>query len=175
MIASTKSTTLPSFFRVRRSFAGQMAEVDVTAAVSREMGRSESAGALRLAPGERVAVAVGSRVVTDLATIVAALVAELVRQGCEPFLVPAMGSHGGATPAGQEETLARLGITEQSTGALIRSQARVLEVARTESGLPVYADKLAARADAVIPVNRVTIVLIPPSAHLRPPAEVFLK
>ncbi|MCI0656826.1 MAG: DUF2088 domain-containing protein, partial [Acidobacteria bacterium] len=87
--------------------------------------------------------------------VIAALVEGLKRRGCEPFLVPAMGSHGGATPAGQETALERLGITQQTVGATIHSQGGVLEVARTDSGLPVFADRLAVSADFIIPVNRI--------------------
>jgi hypothetical protein len=107
------------------------------------------------APGARIALAVGSRGVGAMARVVAALAAELRGRGYEPFVVPAMGSHGGMTPEGQARTLELLGITEESVGAPVRSQGETLLVARTDSGLPVYADRLAAGADVIVPVNRI--------------------
>jgi hypothetical protein len=155
MTTSPPAAVLPLFFHARQTFAGQREETGIQAAVEREVRRLEPALAGRLGPGARVAVAVGSRGISDIAGIVAALVRELAQRGCEPFLIPTMGSHGGATPEGQEAALARLGITESSTGAPVRSQGRVLEVGRTDTGLPVYCDKLAASADAILPVNRI--------------------
>ena len=75
--------------------------------------------------------------------------------GAEPFVVPAMGSHGGATAEGQRVMLESLGITEESVGAEIRATMDTVEVARTPSGMPLYLDTNAAAADRILPVNRV--------------------
>ncbi len=75
--------------------------------------------------------------------------------GAEPFVVPAMGSHGGAVAEGQVAMLAGLGITPESVGAEIRATMETVEVARTPSGMPLYLDTHAAGADAVFPVNRI--------------------
>ena len=147
--------SLPRFLRVRQRFEGHPVEVEPAAAVERELERIAPALGRTVQPGASVAVALGSRGVARIVPVSAALVAGLRRRGYEPFVVPAMGSHGGGTPAGQEETLARLGITEASTGAPIRSRHEADLVARTDSGLPVYADRLAAAADAILPVNRI--------------------
>lgn len=74
--------------------------------------------------------------------------------GC-PFIVPAMGSHGGATAEGQVEVLKHLGITEETVGAPIYSSMDVVEIARTELGLPVYLDRIASEADGILSLNRV--------------------
>jgi hypothetical protein len=149
------TTSFPGFHLVRQPFGGQPVEEGIAISVERELARMDALPAGRMAPGASVALAVGSRGIADIVHVVAALVEGLKRRGCEPFLVPAMGSHGGATPAGQEATLERLGITHETVGATIRSQGGVLEVARTDSGLPVFADRLAVSADAIIPVNRI--------------------
>jgi hypothetical protein len=103
----------------------------------------------------RIAVAVGSRGIAQLATVVATTVAELRRAGTSPFIVPAMGSHGGATPAGQEQLLASLGVTAESVGAPVESSMDTVRLGPAEPGQDVYIDRLAASADAVLPINRV--------------------
>jgi hypothetical protein len=102
-----------------------------------------------------VAIGVGSRGLASLQAIVAATVTALKEAGCEPFIAPAMGSHGGATAEGQVAMLAELGITESSAGAPIRSSMEVVEVGRLPGGTPLYFDRLAMEADLVVPINRV--------------------
>jgi hypothetical protein len=109
----------------------------------------------RILPGARVAVAVGSRGIARLPEIVSALVAELRVAGARPFIVPSMGSHGGATPAGQQEVLRHLGITESSVGAPIESQMDTAVLGSTKDGMPVYMDRLAAAADGIVLVARI--------------------
>ena len=106
--------------------------------------------------GGTVALGVGSRGITSLPRIVAG-VADGVRDlGFEPIVVPAMGSHGGATAEGQREKLAALGVTEERVGCEIRSSMEVVQVGETpERGVPLYFDAIAADADAIVPVNRV--------------------
>lgn len=107
-------------------------------------------------PGSRVALAVGSRGIDRLAEVVAATVAELRHVGATPFIVPSMGSHGGATAEGQTQMLAQLGVTEESAGAPIRSSMETVCLGEVEDGVPVYFDRIAAtEADVVIPINRV--------------------
>ena len=118
-----------------------------------------------------VAVAVGSRGIAHLADIVTALVAGLRSRGLEVFVVPAMGSHGGGTAAGQQGVLAHLGITERTVGAPIRSGMEVAEIGSVASphghDVPVFMDAMAwSGADAVIPVNR-----IKPHTGFRGPVE----
>jgi len=120
----------------------------------------------RLRPGMRVAVAVGSRGVAEVADVVRAAVAALRHARVEPFIVPAMGSHGGATAQGQQEVLAELGITEEAVGAPIRASMEVVELARLPQGVPVCMDRHAYEADATLLVNRVK-----PHTDFRGPIE----
>jgi hypothetical protein len=109
-----------------------------------------------VAPGARIAIAAGSRGIANLVEILRAT-AEAVRGlGGEPFLVPAMGSHGGATAEGQVELLSGLGVTERAVGCPIRSSMEVVEVPGTgTSEYRVYMDHLAFESDGVIVVNRI--------------------
>lgn len=106
-------------------------------------------------PGMTVAVGGGSRGLTDRVGLLKGTIAGLRDLGAEPFVVPAMGSHGGATAEGQRYMLESLGMTEEAMGAEIRATMETVEVARTASGMPLYLDKHAASADRILPVNRV--------------------
>src|SRR5690606_15087122 len=106
--------------------------------------------------GMRVAIGGGSRGIDRIAEVIAATVAEVKRLGAEPFIVPSMGSHGGATAEGQKELLAHYGITEATVGAPIYSSMETVHLGEVEEGVPVFFDKIAAtQADVVIPINRV--------------------
>ncbi len=111
--------------------------------------------AARVKPAMRIAVAVGSRGVAELPLIVATVVGELKGLGAAPFIVPAMGSHGGATAAGQTAVLAGLGVTEASAGCPIVSSMEVVELGALANGLPVLIDRNAAQADGIVIINRV--------------------
>ena len=106
-------------------------------------------------PGMMVAVGAGSRGLAGRVELLRGVLAGLRALGAEPFVVPAMGSHGGAVAEGQVAMLAGLGITPESVGAEIRATMETVEVARTPSGMPLYLDTHAAGADAVFPVNRI--------------------
>jgi len=108
-----------------------------------------------LDPDARIAITAGSRGIHDKPAVLRAAVAELEDRGFAPFLFPAMGSHGGGTADGQVETLASLGITEESIGCEIRSSMDVEEVGEDAEGRPVYASVDAIEADAIVIVNRV--------------------
>lgn len=105
--------------------------------------------------GKSIAITVGSRGITDIIEIVSAMVRELKTLGAQPFIVPAMGSHGGATAQGQIDILAGYGITEESIGAPVRSSMDIIEVAQLEDGTPLYTDRLAYEADAIIIANKI--------------------
>lgn len=110
---------------------------------------------LPIRKGQRIAITGGSRGIADYVNLMKAAVAYIKGKGAIPFIVPAMGSHGGATAEGQVEVLRNLGITEESVGAPIISSMDVVEVARTELDLPVYIDKNAYEADGILLFNRV--------------------
>lgn len=105
--------------------------------------------------GMTVAVGAGSRGLSQRVELLRGVIQGLRDLGAEPFVVPAMGSHGGGTAHGQVEMLETLGITEDSVGADIRSSMETVEVARTPQGMPIYLDRHAACADRILPVNRV--------------------
>jgi len=106
-------------------------------------------------PGMSIAIAVGSRGVNRIADITRIVVEELKALKAEPFIVPSMGSHGGATAEGQVEVLRHLGVTEEGVGAPIRSSMEVNQIASLENGLPVYVDRFACQADGIVVINRV--------------------
>jgi nickel-dependent lactate racemase len=109
----------------------------------------------RLKPGAAVAVAVGSRGITNLQAIVGQVLDELRGAGAVPFIVPAMGSHGGATPEGQVELLGEYGITETRMQAPIRAAMEAERIGVTEDGVDVFFSAEALRADGVVVINRV--------------------
>ena len=109
----------------------------------------------RVRKGQRIAVTAGSRGIANIAGILATVVEEIRKTGGEPFIVPAMGSHGGSTPEGQVEVLCSLGVTEESVGAPIVSSMEVDPVGKLDGGVTVYLDRVALKADGVFVVGRV--------------------
>jgi len=103
----------------------------------------------------RIAIAVGSRGIAHIAQCVSTVVEELKKYGASPFIVPAMGSHGGATPEGQVEVLRSLGVTEEVVKAPIVSSLEVEEIGRLPDNYPVYVSRNALNSDGIVLVNRV--------------------
>jgi len=116
--------------------------------------------------GMTVAVGGGSRGLTGRVELLRGTIRALRELGADPFVVPAMGSHGGGTAVGQRDMLASLGVTAESVGAEIRSSMTTIEIARSPSGMPLYLDEHAASADVILPVNR-----IKPHTCFRGPVE----
>ena len=105
--------------------------------------------------GKRIAVAVGSRGVASLKETVATLCSWLKAQGAQPFIFPAMGSHGGATAEGQRKILQGYGVTEAAMGVEIRSSMETVHIGTTPEGFNVFMDRNAWESDGVVPVNRI--------------------
>jgi len=142
---------LPGWALVHRSLDATEIE-DVGAAVEAAMRSVARA----ISPGTRVAVAAGSRGIDRIDEVVAAAVRVVRAAGADVFVVPAMGSHGGATADGQLEVLASLGMTPQRLGCEIRASMDTVRLGEVEGGVPVYIDRVAyEEADAIVPVNRV--------------------
>ncbi|MBT2728863.1 DUF2088 domain-containing protein [Bacillus sp. ISL-75] len=120
----------------------------------------------KVQPGMEIAIAVGSRGLDRLVEITEVTVRFLKDLGAKPFIVPSMGSHGGATAEGQREVLAHLGVTEESVGCEIRSSMDVVKISELPNGLPVYVDKFASEADGIVVINRVK-----PHTAFRGPVE----
>ena len=116
----------------------------------------ESSGILgRMQPGQTVAVGTGSRGIANLATIVRAVVDRLKEAGLKPYVVPAMGSHGGATADGQRQILAELGVTEETMGVEIRATMEVKQIGQIVDGPPLYQGVDSMAADHALLVSRI--------------------
>ena len=137
---------------------------DIGAAVAAEFARPGIGGAIR--PGQRVALTAGSRGIDRIDEVVKAAVSQVRRLGAEPFIVPAMGIHGGATAEGQRELIAHYGITEATMGCPILSSMETVLLGNVRADVPVYFDRNAFEADAVIPIGRVK-----PHTDFRGPVE----
>ncbi len=144
--------TMPKMLRIRQLFDD--AKIDDPYAAVREILAACPACA-SLKPGMKLALTVGSRGMASLPELVRGIVDALREKGTEPFIIPAMGSHGGATAEGQVEMLGQLGVTEQSCGCAIRSGMEVVTVGSLFDGRPVYMDKFAFEADGVVIFNRI--------------------
>jgi hypothetical protein len=126
---------------------------DIAAAVRQELHASPFAA--RLAPGSKVAIGVGSRGINNIATIVREVVSYWKTQRMQPFLFPAMGSHGAATAEGQKDVLAHYNITDETMGCPIVSQLDVVSLGETPEGIKTFMDRAAYEADGVMLVGRV--------------------
>jgi hypothetical protein len=126
---------------------------DVAAATREALAQSELLK--RVPAGATVAVGAGSRGVANIALMVRAVVGQLKEIGATPFVFPAMGSHGGATPDGQREILAELGVTEEFVGAPIRATMETVQIGQVPGGPPLFQDAYSAAADATLLVARI--------------------
>jgi len=137
---------------VRQHFADRKI-ADIPGTICQELSKSKFGA--HLFPGSNIAIGVGSRGIANIATIVYSIVAFWKEKGMQPFIFPAMGSHGAATAEGQAEVLAHYGITAEAMGCPIRSSLEVVSLGETSEGIPVFMDKHAHSADAVMLVGRV--------------------
>jgi hypothetical protein len=142
----------PNMYRIRQRFEGPAVQ-DIPATVAAELARANVAAVIK--PGETVALTAGSRGVANIATIVKATADYLKTIGAKPFVIPAMGSHGGGTADGQLDVLQHYGITEDSMGVPLRATMEVVQIGNTPDGLPVWLDKYASEADHIGVINRV--------------------
>lgn len=146
------ATELPRMVKVRQKLDHSHIEPEeIPALVQRELEPMRS----RIRAGMRVAITCGSRGVANIAIITRAIVDFVKSCGGEPFVFPAMGSHGGATAEGQLEILCGYGVTEEFLGCPILSSMEVVQVGETEEGMPVFVDQYAYEADGVILCGRV--------------------
>ncbi|HEU4937573.1 MAG TPA: hypothetical protein VFT39_14020 [Vicinamibacterales bacterium] len=144
---------LPSRLLILRQRFPDVRLPDVEDETRRQM--EQSGFAEQLKPGARVAIGVGSRGIANIAAIVQSVVAYWRNRGMSPFIFPAMGSHGAATPEGQADVLGRLGVTEGSMGCPIVSRLEVVSLGKTGDGIEVFMDAAAHASDAVMIVARV--------------------
>ena len=142
----------PKVVPVRQRFRSTRV-ADIPDRVAREVGRLDLSG--RLKPGDSVAITAGSRGVANIAAITRSLAEELKKREARPFIVPAMGSHGGGTAEGQRGVLERYGITEASMGVPVRATMETLPIGESPEGVPVVLDRNALEADHIAVVNRI--------------------
>ena len=142
----------PNMYRLRQRFEGPAIH-DIPATVAAELARAGVAATVK--PGQTVALTAGSRGVANIATIVKATAEYLKAIGAKPFIIPAMGSHGGGTADGQLDVLRHYDITEETMGVPLRATMEVVQLGETADGLPVWLDKYASEADHIGVINRV--------------------
>ncbi|MBI1747192.1 MAG: DUF2088 domain-containing protein [Acidobacteria bacterium] len=144
--------SLPRMIRIRQEFPRPTIP-DLASTMNGELARLRALTAMKA--GARVAVAVGSRAILDIDKVTKIVCGYLSDMGTRPFIVPAMGSHGNATAHGQAQILSSLGITERTMGVPIHSSIETTQLGVTPEGIPVYIDKNAFEADAVLLINRI--------------------
>lgn len=152
LLPEDRNVKVPEMIKVRQNFTDD--RIDDVAARIREIIAEDKFSSM-IHPGQKVAVAVGSRMIDRIQIIVKQVVDELKARGAEPFIVTAMGSHGGGTPEGCRRILEDFGITEESVGAPIRAEMDVVKLGATEDGIDVFMDKNAYEADMTILINRI--------------------
>src|SRR5262249_20425207 len=146
------ASNYPQFFRLRQMFERPRVD-DVPGEVQRQLARLNLSKAVQ--PGKTIAITAGSRGIANIAAIIRAIAEHLKSIGAKPFIVPAMGSHGGGTAQGQTQLLADYGITEAYCGCPIRASMDTVVVGQAAEGFPVHVDKLAYEADHVVLCGRI--------------------
>lgn len=143
---------LPRMVQVEQHF-DRTAVTDIDGSVEKALADEGVLDSVR--PGMSIAVTAGSRGISNIAAILRRVVRALEERGAKPFVIPAMGSHGGATAQGQSDVLTALGVTEEYLSCPIRSSMDVKRIGTTFDGRPVQIDAHAAAADGIVVVNRV--------------------
>ena len=148
---SSNTTIYPELYRVKQQLEKRCIS-DVKTEVYKELDKLNIGDKVQ---NKTIGVTAGSRGICNIDKIVKSIVDYVKEHGGKPFIIPAMGSHGGATAEGQTEVLHGYGITEESMGCPIKSSMETVELGTTENGAPVYFDKTAYESDGVIVCNRV--------------------
>ncbi|MCD2435320.1 nickel-dependent lactate racemase [Acidaminococcus sp. NSJ-142] len=144
-----KDVPIPKMFRAEQTFPRpKIAREDIPEVVRKEMSKERVAELIQ--PGKNIAITAGSRGIANVDVITKAIVDFVKSRGANPFIVPAMGSHGGATAEGQTEILTGYNITEASMGCPVRSCMDAVLLGYSELGKPVYIDRLAYESDGII-------------------------
>lgn len=161
-----KNQPIPKMVRIRQNFDRSHIPVEeIASTVQRELDREDLGGKIK--PGMKIAITCGSRGMTNNALMARAMVDFVKSKGAEPYIVAAMGSHGGATAQGQTQILKDYGITEEAMGCPVKSSMETVQIGL--SGVrkqPVFIDKNASEADGILLFNR-----IKPHTSFRGPYE----
>ena len=146
--------TFPKIALIKQKFKAPVVE-DIPGEITKQLSKLQLASKVK--KGDSVAITSGSRGIANIDLITKKVIDELKNLGANPFIVPAMGSHGGGTAEGQTDVLKKYGITEETMGVPVKSSMDVIEIGRSEYGIPVYLDKNASQADHVVVLNRVKV------------------
>lgn len=154
-LAGMAPERLPRMIPVKQTFESRRIDpADLHEAVAAQFRREGIGDAVK--PGMRIAIGVGSRGISNLVAIVRAVVTELRNRGAEPFIVPAMGSHGGGTAEGQREVLAGYGISEEHVGVRIEASMDTVHLGNVQGDVEVHFDRVAyEQADGIVVVARI--------------------
>ncbi len=147
-----KNTDIPRFFHVRQSFPRPRVD-DIPAAVTAELDRTFPDGAI--AAGARIGITVGSRGISNIDVITRAAVDFFKQRDAKPFIIPAMGSHGGASAEGQRALIAHYGVTEETMGCPIRAEMETIPLGTSPEGVEAHIARVAHESDGVLLMNRV--------------------
>ncbi len=151
--AMVADVPIPRVFRVKQKFSGpEICEEHIADVLKQQLVTPEQ---YEIREGMRIAIAVGSRGICNLPLIVRTVVEDLKQKGAQPFIVPSMGSHGGATAEGQKQVLSSLGLTEETAGCPILSSMETVCVGLNEAGKETLLDRNAAEADGIVLIARI--------------------
>ncbi|MDR0310563.1 MAG: nickel-dependent lactate racemase [Acidobacteriota bacterium] len=151
-IEGMEDVKIPKMFRIRQRY-DKTRIIDIASHIRRRM--EENLSDREQFKGRKLCITAGSRGIPNLDVIIKTIVDILKEWGAEPFIIPAMGSHGGATAEGQLEILATCNITEESMGVPIKSSMDVVQIGNLPDGTPLFCDKYAAGSDGIILLNKV--------------------
>lgn len=149
-----KETPIPRIIEAEQIFPRPLVK-NIEEELYRELNNKKLLSNIK--EGQRIAITAGSRGIANLPLILREIAGHIKSAGAKPFIVPAMGSHGGATAEGQLNMLNKMGITEEYIGAPIKSSMEVVQIGSAHNGLPVYIDKYAHEADGIVVVNRIKL------------------
>lgn len=152
VIKILESIKIPAMAQVTQFFPGEKIE-NIADDLERKAGCTD----IKILPGMKIAITAGSRGISNIDLITKWVVDYLRARGAEPFIVPAMGSHGGATPEGQIRLLGEYGITQEKMGVPILSSMEVVKLGTLKDGAPVYLDRNAYEADGIVVINRIKL------------------
>jgi hypothetical protein len=151
IIEGAENIKFPKMIKVRQIYDSKKID-DLAAWTKKEM---QTLSNKEQYSGKRICITAGSRGIPDLDVIIRTVADQLKAWGAKPFVIPAMGSHGGATAEGQRELLAGYNITEKSVGVPILSSMEVVQIGELDDGTPVYCDKNACESDGIVVLNKV--------------------
>lgn len=145
---------LPEMYHVKQIFPDTELK-DITKKIDKDFKSDEIASSVKA--GQSIAVLVGSRGICDLNMTVKSTIDNLIRLGTKPFIVPAMGSHGGGVAEEQRKIIEDYGITEEAMGVPIKASMETVIIGETSEGVPVHIDRNAYNADGIVPIGRVKV------------------